>query len=105
MICKQLAVQRWVSNTNVEKKHCVQWDYKVVHQTEGEGEATVNTLETRTDRNLKVQQRQIQSTAPRSGKCHATGQGGGDWLESFAGRGSAAPANTELLAHPCREEG
>lgn len=43
----------------------------------GEGEAAVNTLETWTDRNLKVARRQIQSVAPWTEKPRATGQTGG----------------------------
>jgi len=50
---------------------------KDVHQIERGGEAMVNTLETWTDRNLKVQQRQIQSVAPQTEKPQATGQAGG----------------------------
>lgn len=59
----------------------------------GEGETAVNTLETWTDRNLKVPQRQIQSVAPWTEKPRAQDRLGADWLENFAERGAPAPAN------------
>lgn len=73
--------------------------------TKSGGETEGNTLATWTDRNLKVQQKQIHSIAPGTEEPQVQQDRlGTNWLESFAERGLQQTEH-ESAAHPCREEG